>query len=259
MPLVGFKCAEMPWQAATIADCEKCKNRCLDSIEVLRSLWQENFEIDHPYHSDPNVVSLTTAIGCLRKAYYDRTQDYTEAPEKLMARTTGTVIHRWLEHCSPEGAEVVFEHPLSNGCKFMATADVSLPGIVRDFKTMDRPTKTLGGGVKEMDDGQKIHLNALQLSAIADLKELQGEEPVEELSIVQVSRKAVKEHESYRVPGALGLALERAEMLLKATSGEAPPSSLQPEGTRIKFYRMNVCDFCSFKEQCNKECEEDNA
>ena len=254
MPLVGFTCSDSPWTRATIADCEKCKNRCIDSIEVLRALWHENFEIDHPYHSDPKVVSLTTAIGCLRKAYYERTQDYTEEPQKLMARTTGTVIHRWLEHCSPEGAEVVFEHPLSGGYKFMATADVSLPGIVRDFKTCDRPTKTLGGGVMEMDDGQKIHINAMQLSALADLKEANGEDPVEELSIIQVSRRAIAKHDAYRVSGALQDALERAEVLLSALNG-ASPFALKLDGTRIKFYRMTMCSFCPFQEVCEQEVE----
>ncbi len=251
MPLVGFKCEQAPWAFATIEACEKCTKRCLPSIEVLRALWAENFEDDHPYHSDPKVVSLTTALGCLRKAFYDRTIDYGEAPEKLMARTTGTVLHRWLEEKSPQGAEVVHEMDLSRGYKLMATADVEHPGIVRDFKTVDRPTKTLGGAVFE-DDGEKVHNYARQLSFFADLRESRGEDPITELSVIQVSRKAVASHEAYRVPNTMDYVVRRAEGLVDALELKCV-DALPLDGENMKFYRSNLCGFCAFKEECGND------
>ena len=248
MPLKGFTCEQTPWSLATIKDCEKCSKPCMP-IEVLRALWIENFETPHEYHSDPKVVSLTTSIGCLRKAYYDRTQDYGEVPQKLMARATGTVLHRWLEEKSPEGAEVVYDYLLSRGYMFKATADVSTPGVVKDYKTVDRPTKTLGGAVFHHEDGTKVHQHCYQLSAIADMMELVLGDDVGELSIIQVSRKDAVTHDAYRVPGALNYCVERAELLIDALEAGSV-KALPRDGESIRFYRSTMCGFCPFAGEC---------
>ena len=255
-PLKALHCPDEPWHWTTPTECAACEHPCFGSHEWVNVIWGETFTDEDHYHNDPMTISVTETLGCLRMAYYKRTQDYAESPERMLARVMGTHNHRLPEKHNPEGSEITFAHPLSDGFSLKGTADVSLPGIIRDYKGVDRPTKTLGGGVREDEDGQKLHVNALQLSVYADLKELAGEEEVHTLEIVQVARKAIKAHESYRVPQALGWAISRAEALISVLNGDLLLSSLKFEGIRIKYYRVNQCSFCPFKVQCKQECEE---
>ena len=252
MALMAFHCPGDKWAWKKIADCRKCEHPCFGSLEWVEVVWAETFEKEDHYHDDPMVVSVTETLGCLRKAWYQRTMDYAEAPEKLLARVTGSHMHWLAEMHNIKGSEVAYDHELSRGYRLKGTADVSLPGIVKDYKTVDRPTKSLGGGVRIKEDGTKVHINCEQLSVYADLKELQGEDEVETLEIIQVGRKAIATHDAYRVPGALATCIERAELLIDAVA-KPDDDFLPKEGMDIKFFRAKMCDFCPFAGVCQPE------
>ena len=250
-PLVAFHCPGKPWDWKNIDDCRKCQAPCFGSLDWVEVIWAESFADGDHYHNDPMVVSVTTALGCLRKAYLQRTVDHAEEPKKLLARVTGTHMHRLAEKHSPDGAEVEFSMVLSRGYTLKGTADKSLPGIVKDWKTCDRVTKGIGGALRIKEDGSKVHINCEQLSVYADLKEqVMGEEDVEVLEIVQVARKDVAVREAYRVPNALEFVVNRAELLIDAL--EKGENFLPKEGADIKFYRSSMCSFCAVRAQCEQ-------
>jgi hypothetical protein len=179
--------------------------------------------------------------------------DYAETPKSLMARMNGTNTHRLMEKHNPEGAEHEIFVGLSRGYRFGGTMDKNLKTVIKDYKSTDNPTKTLGGGTRLTEDGTKIHLHSDQLSTYADLVELAGVDTVERLEIVQVGRRDAATHEAYRVAGALDRATERAELLIDAV--EYDECSLTREGKEIKFWQATACSFCVFSNECLGGCD----
>lgn len=236
MPLVGFNCPGNPFARKKIEDCEKCEDRCLP-IEIVRWIWDtEMVQGKDHYHNDPMVLSVTETMrgSCLRKAYFNRTVDYTESPQDLMARSSGTGVHKRLEMANDDGcSEVGLSHDLGAGYTLKGTADRLTPEYVGDYKTVDAVRKTYDQS------------NAEQLSIYRDMAG--GEE--RKLIIWQVARKKVAVHEVHYVQGALDACIERCHELIGGLKADSP-ELLPAEGKNIKFFKMTACDFCPHVDEC---------
>jgi len=244
MPCIGFHCPGKPWLWKDIAGCEACEDRCL-SIETLRMIWQVEFidGADH-YHNDPKAISVTETMGCLRRAYYDRNEDYAEAPPALLARVDGTNVHSAYERANNDGmSEVELSLDLGDGYSLRGTADRITDDYVADYKTMS--------GVRKTYDEK----NAVQLS-IYD--EMAGGGP-RQLLVIQRSHGKEKIHEVHRVDGALSRATVRAQALIDVLEGSRLigrfAADIPPEGQDMKVgFRGNVaCDYCPHRDTCDAE------
>ena len=236
MPLVGFQCPDNQFAVKQIADCEKCENRCLP-IEIVRWIWDTEMvrDKDH-YHNDPKVLSVTETMrgSCLRKAYFNRTVDYTETPQSLMARSSGTGVHKRLEQANDDGySEVALSYDLGGGYTLKGTADRLTADYIGDYKTVDAVRKTYDLS------------NAEQLSIYRDMAG--GVD--RELVIWQVARKKVATHVVHYVEDAFGECLDRCGLLID-TLASGQPEMLPTEGKNIKFFKMTACDFCSHVDEC---------
>jgi len=237
MPLTGFHCPGEPWSVATQDDCDKCQDPCMP-IELTRLVRAHGLDpVDH-YHANPMVISVTETLGCLRKAYYNKTVDYTEELKKLLPRVTGTIIHKAIEDAQVDDcSEVQLGRQLSNGYSLMGSVD-RLSDTIKDWKTVDRPRKT----VSERDIRQ---LNTYRL-----MSKRKGEVPME---VIQLSRKDFAIHEIPEMDNALDDAVERAEMLIEALVAK-DVDLLPKEGPTIKINpRCTECWGCPHVALCKPE------
>jgi hypothetical protein len=225
MPLIGFNCPGEPWSQVTIKDCEACDHKCLP-IEILRLIWKWGMPEDGHYHSNPMVISVTEAIGCLRKAFYNKTLDYTEEAEALLPRVRGSIFHKAIEDCQPDDmSEVGLGCDLTNGYTLMGSVD-RLSDRIKDWKTCARPKKT-------------YHDNeAMQLNVYEQMSRSQGGMVKE---IVQVGLEKgtdgnrVAVHQVHEIEDALDKIKGRANKLVAAlVAGDV--EMLDKEGLGIKFY-----------------------
>jgi hypothetical protein len=237
MPCTSFHCPDNEFLARNIDDCEACDHKCL-SIETLRLIWKTEFidGADH-YHNDPKVVSVTETMGCLRRAYYDRSEDYTEAPASMLARVDGTNVHSAYERANNDGnSEVALSMDLGAGYSLKGTADRLTNEYVADYKTMQ--------GVRKTYDEN----NAIQLSIYDEM----AGGPERELIVIQRSHGKEQRHYVHRVEGALDKAVARAHELINAID-EGDVSMLSPEGRdrNVGFTGKPMCNWCPHFDVCD--------
>jgi hypothetical protein len=277
MPCIGFHCPGKPWLWKDISGCEACEDRCL-SIETLRMIWQVEFidGADH-YHNDPKAISVTETMGCLRRAYYDRNEDYAEAPPALLARVDGTNVHSAYERANNDGmSEVELSLDLGGGYSLRGTADRITDDYVADYKTMSGVRKTYDekNAVQltiydEMAKGRFVTCDAcdgeggsgahpLELcSKCGGDGQFYIDEPGRKLLVIQRSHGKEKIHEVHRVEGALSRATVRAKALIDVLEvshliGKFA-ADIPPEGRDMKVgFRGNVaCDYCPHRDTCD--------
>ena len=263
MPLKAFVCPDDPWTWRTITDCRACAEPCFGALEVVETLWYNTFGTEHHYHDDPKVISVTESLGCLSMAWFKKKREYAETPKSLMARTNGTNTHGMYEagtidgdgdsgrHAEGYHCEVPLDPiDLSHGYTFRGTVDRVTPDAIKDYKSCDNPTKSLGGPKRRMDDGTKRHVHAEQLSVYADALGHEGR-----LEVVQVGRRDAATHQAPRVENALLWAKERAETLIVALEAD-DVDRLDKEGVDILYYRACACNFCPFRLECGPNLED---
>lgn len=242
MPLSSFCCENQYWNRKTLEDCLDCPHPCLSPGD-LAFVWDWAIvkDADHPYHNDPNVVSVTQTLGCLRQAYYDRMHDYAEEPAKLLARCNGSALHAvraqsWVG-CGLASWQVEFvvEHDLGGGRKLMGSGDFRSAHTIRDYKF-----GTVSGG------WQPRHAEQL---AIYDAMLGGG-------NTLIVDQEALNKHRAHEVwhdGDALGQAVSRARELFAALDAE-DPKMLVAEGpnVRMKYAKWCACDSCPHFERCGE-------
>ena len=242
MPRIGFHCPGKPWLWKEIAGCEACDDRCM-CIETIRMIWQVEFvdNADH-YHNDDKSISVTETMGCLRRAYFERKEDYAETPQSMLARVDGTNVHSAYERANSDGrSEVPLSVELGDGYFLRGTADRLAGDYVADYKTMQ--------GVRKTYDES----NAVQLSTY---DEMAGGGP-RRLLVIQRSHGKEQVHEVHRVDGALERAIVRAKALIdvlevsRLVGGFA--ADIPPEGREMKVgFRGNVlCEYCPHRDACD--------
>ncbi len=244
MPLVSFHCPDQPLNWKDINDCRGCLKRCLP-LPLLKALWQDEVIGDkNHYHNDPKSISVTTTQGCLLKSFLEKTEDYAEDPKRLVARWSGTKLHKAIEDHNPYSddgeAEVRVQRDLSRGYKLDGSVDwVDGDGNVCDWKTVQSQRKTY-------DEKHAEQLQIYQEMVDAD----GGHMMVSGNNYVwQLDRKGVAVHKTHAVPDAMTRCVVRAESLIEAL--ESKDGSLLPrEGKSVKFFRSTLCDFCQFVDEC---------
>jgi len=237
-PLKALHCPGNEFKWVDIAGCEACEDRCLP-IEIVRWIWKAQFvdDQDH-YHADPSVLSVTETMrgSCLRKAWYERKRDYAETPQALMARTSGTAIHKSLEQANTDGcSEVALKSYISvyaDGWVLRGTADRLTDEYVGDYKCVDAVRKTY-------DERHAEQLNIYNQMAGGG----------REMRLWQVARKKVATHVVHEIEDALDVCLDRCRELIAALEAD-DVTMLPPEGKFINFFRAKMCDFCAHKAEC---------
>jgi len=246
MSLTNFHCPDSPLAWKDIDDCRDCSNRCLP-LPLLKALWQDEVVGDpEHYHNNPKSISVTTTQGCLLKAYLERTNDYAEQPGKLVARWSGTKLHKAIEDANQDGidgeAEVRVQRDLSRGYVLDGCVDwVNCNGDVCDWKTVQSQRRTYD---EKHAEQLQIYHDMIDMDRGVNL--LAGDNYV-----WQLDRKGVAVHKTHTMPEAMDRCIVRAESLVEAL--ESNDGSILPrEGLGVKFFRMTLCDFCNFKDECTE-------
>ena len=206
-------------------------------------MWQWSIvkDAEHEYHNDPDVVSVTETLCCLRAAYFDRAVDYAEEPKRLLARCNGAALHEARAEAAVPmyrllgedvAAESKFMRFLDGERRLIGTADWASRAEIRDYKFMQATRKTY-------DSRHVEQLNIYSQMAGGGHK----------MIVDQESLKDHAAHEVHEMPDALDRCKERALLLLKACDAE-DPKMLDAEGPNVKFFRICQCDFCPHFDAC---------
>tara|TARA_Y100000310_G_scaffold150828_1_gene150317 strand:+ start:881 stop:1621 length:741 start_codon:yes stop_codon:yes gene_type:complete len=176
---------------------------------------------------DPNkkprfgVTRLTS--NCLRKSYYDLTEEVPISLEKLWIFSRGHAIHNFFQDHIPEDEQEVFlELPFSN-FSAIGFIDVFSDNIMYEFKTIERIPKE-----------PKLQ-HAMQVQSYFSMLPESKQKEVKKLAIVYFSLSKIKlfEVEKRNMKGYLEA---RGTILANALKTKTPPP-------REESYFCNYCEF----------------
>ena len=176
---------------------------------------------------DPNktprfgVTRLTS--HCLRKSYYDLTEEVPISLEKLWIFSRGHAIHNFFQDHIPEDEQEVFlELPFSN-FSAIGFIDVFSDNIMYEFKTIERIPKE-----------PKLQ-HAMQVQSYFSMLPKSKQKKVKKLVIVYFSLSKIKvfEVEKRNMKGYLEA---RGAILTNALKTNTPPP-------REESYLCNYCEF----------------
>ncbi len=180
---------------------------------------------------DPNKkprFGVTRLTGlCLRKSYYDLTEEVPISLEKLWIFSRGHAIHNFFqEHIPEEENEVFLQAPFS-AFSAIGFVDVFSNNILYEFKTTERIPK----------EPKPEHVMQLQ-SYFSMLPEPQQKD-VKKLVIVYFSLSKIKTFEVEK-RNMLGYLEARGTILANALKTSTPPP-------REESY---LCNYCEFYDTC---------
>ncbi|MDP6845401.1 MAG: Dna2/Cas4 domain-containing protein [Candidatus Nanoarchaeia archaeon] len=188
---------------------------------------------------DPNKkprFGVTRLTGlCLRKSYYDLTEEVPISLEKLWIFSRGHAIHNFFQEHIPEKENEVFLQAPFSAFSAIGFVDVFSNNILYEFKTTERIPK----------QPKKEHTMQLQ-SYFSMLPESQQKD-VKKLVIVYFSLSKIKTFEVEK-RNMLGYLEARGTILANALKTSTPPP-------REESYLCNYCEFydiCFRKKKSNK-------
>jgi CRISPR/Cas system-associated exonuclease Cas4 (RecB family) len=247
----------------TKAACLKCalaqENACGFDFALLNALYNDK---------EREGIHVTDLTGCLRQAYYNKTQAPLEYPHQMMARFLGTAVHKYIESY-PHGS-FDSELPLE-GLGLVGTADIVYKdGRIVDFKT----TRWLT--LNKLPYGSHVQ----QLNIYAALLRTQGRE-VTSAAIQYVDMSGPSKCPTCKGPCAPGedgvmicgrcgrtLANAHPGAALVEVQLDEPAMVTEWIQTRLKILEIALesnevpdpeisylCDYCPFAQECTKEQE----
>lgn len=130
----GFKCI-ISENNVSFEECLKCsltcQNKCQFDYPVLKGIAEQVAE-------ERNFISITSLLGCLRGAYFLRTNEVYVSPEDLYYSFRGIMIHKIVED-NPHPDSITEErfYRTLYGLKISGRPDCIIPskGILKDYKS----------------------------------------------------------------------------------------------------------------------------
>jgi len=222
VPLVGFICSINENRKVSFDECLDCalhrkRKSCHFSYEILYGIIAEHKE------RDPNEISVTALLGCLRNTYLTRHIDYYDEPAWYAFR--GTMAHHLIEKYPEPGA--IYEKQFSRVLELEDGQKVTITGRV-DKLVPDRKEIWDFKTTNDVPVYNRAYTNhTQQLNSYRWLAEEQYE--IETLKVQYLSMAKPK-----RVPAKLWSMEEtvawlqgRVSVLLRANqTGIAPPEEI---------------------------------
>jgi len=218
-----IKCPE----TGEIVEAEECEHFLKKYPPIVRKVLIKEKKARKPREGKPQFGVGRLVNDCLRRAYYDMTEETFFTPEKLWIFERGHAIHEHLQKPLERHEKEIFkkvEFPLFNVIGFI---DAIHDGILYEFKTTaDIPVQP-----------QSHHV--LQAQGYYSMLAPEEQERIKKILIVYISLKAIK---TYEVPkrDVLAYLESRGAILAQALKTNTPP--FHTEGW--------LCSFCDFKDKC---------
>jgi len=165
--------------------------------------------------------------GCLRRTYYDLTEEVARPLEKMWIFNRGTAIHEFIQKNIPEEDVEIFVTKEFGHFDVLAFIDAVHGGVLYEFKTT--------ANIPEAP--QEAHI--LQAQAYYSLLPKEKQDKINKLSIIYFSLHKIKEFE---VPkrDIIPYLEARGTILANALTSKTEP----------KREESWLCDHCEFKDFC---------
>jgi CRISPR-associated exonuclease Cas4 len=208
-----------------IDECLNCENPCYPKF-ILKLLLDGRKK--KKKKRDRQRFGVTRLVGgCLRKTYYDLTEEVSRTLEKMWIFNRGTAIHEFVQKDMPEEDVELFLTKEFGHFDVLAFVDAIHEGVLYEFKTTANIPQ----------EPQEHH--TLQAQAYYSILPPEKQEKIKKLVLMYFSLHKIKQFE---VPKRdITHYLEaRGTMLANALT----------TGTEPKREEGWLCDYCEFKDIC---------
>jgi len=222
---VKIKCKDKSEKTAQeCLECGKCYPKPIMNV-LLAGRDRKRVERDKPRFG---VTRLTG--GCLRKTYYDLTEDLPLALEKLWIFTRGHAIHEFFQKDMKKEEKEIFKEKKFSAFDLIGFIDAIHDGTLYEFKTT----------VNIPQAPQESHV--MQGQAYFTMLSPEEQAKVEKIQVIYFSLHRIK---VFEIPKRdLTHWLEaRGVILSQALKNKSPPK--REEGW--------LCSYCDFKDKCSAD------
>jgi CRISPR/Cas system-associated exonuclease Cas4 (RecB family) len=201
--------------------CSKCYPRPIIEM-LLKGRNKKKKKKDHPRYG------VTRLVGnCLRKTYYDLTEEVARPLDKMWIFTRGTAIHEFVQKDIPEEDVEIFREAKFSTFSVLGFIDAVHDGALYEFKTTANIPST----------PQESHV--LQSQAYYSMLDEEMRSKVEKILVIYFSMHKIRVFE-VKPRDVMPYLEARGTILTNALKNSTPPK-------REESY---LCDYCDFKDIC---------
>ena len=223
--MVKIKCPE----TGDIVEADQCEPFLKKYPPIVRKVLIKEKRPRKPREGKPQFGVGRLVNECMRRAYYDMTEETFFTPAKLWIFERGHAIHEHLQKPLEKHEKEVFKKvkfPLFNLIGFI---DAIHEGVLYEFKTTsDLPVQP-----------QAHH--QLQVQGYFSMLSPEEQEKIDKILIVYVSLKDIK---TFEIPkrNVLAFLESKGAVLARALETKTPPM----------LTKSWLCRYCDFKDKCDK-------